>query len=90
MNTTNLGTANGSAGAAGAVVVIVVWFLSLFHVIVPNEVTVALTTLAIIGTHSTVVTMLFKDDTPPPTPVVVPEKAAVVEPVAFMPPAVPR
>lgn len=88
MNTTNLGTANGSAGAAGAVVVIVVWFLSLFHVIVPNEVTVALTTLAIIGTHSTVVTMLFKDD--PPPPVVVPEKAAVVEPVTFVPPAVPR
>lgn len=70
MNTTNLGTANGSAGAAGFVVVILIWLLSLVHVTVPNEVTVAMTSLAVIVTHSTVVMTLFKTPPPETTPAV--------------------
>lgn len=51
MNTTTLGTAAGSGGAAYAIVTLISWALSYAHVAVPDNVSNAMLVLVTIGIH---------------------------------------
>lgn len=73
-NTTTLGSAGTSTGAAAMIVVIVVWLLSLWHIEVPPDIAAAIGGLLSIFIHTGAVTVS------PTSPVNVPvEQAGNVE-----------
>lgn len=58
-------TASAAGASAGAIVVILIWLLSLTHITVPGEVQVALTVLVGSGVHWAMITFgMDKPNTP--------------------------
>lgn len=87
-NTTTQGAAGASAGAALAISTLIIWGLSLAHIIVPSDVATAMVTLLTVGTHF-IVTRFTPKNTPvnvpvetSPSPVSVPTQTVPGEPHA--------